>query len=796
MPKFTIEEAQKLLYERDFVRNLGVIAHIDHGKSTLTDSLLAASGLLAEKVAGEARATDTRDDEQERGITIKTTGISLVHDYKNKTYLVNLQDTPGHVDFSGEVTSALRVVDGALIVVDAVEGVMVQTEVVTQQALAERVRPVLIINKVDRLITEMRMAPDNAYEQFKKIIKDFNTLVETYAPPEFKRIWRVDPRQGTVAFGSAIHRFGLTIPALAEIWHEKTGQPIDMLIKNLWMKKNFVEGVLKPAYAIYQKAEEKDIESLKKVAAQLTLRIDEHVWLEPPKRIAKALLEQWLPVEKAVLDMVVQFCPSPIEAQKYRLKSFWEGDFESDEGKGLLECNPDSSVMISISKMIPGRAKRIIAMGRVFSGTVEAGQKITALLPGYRPGSKERTFTTNIQQVAMLMGAKPEKVDSVPAGNIVALQGLRGATASSTVTSSDSTMPFNALSYAVEPVVTIAIEAKSPSELPKLAEGLQLMELVDPSLKTKVNEETGEFLLSGTGELHLEIAVKDLQDLQRIEVTQSEPIVVFRLAKSPNKHNRLWVRAAPLEPKVIKLIEERRIGQYTDRKEMGQILRDEAGWDAKVGRKVWGMGPAENDPNFYVDATKGVQYLREVKDYIVQGFRWAGKEGPLCGEPIFGIKFLLEDVKLHEDPVHRGAGQTMPVSRRACFGAMLMAEPILMEPIYKVQVQVPEQYLGNVYKVLTKRRGKVIDTQKREGTPLNVIIAEVPVTESFGITTELRSETSGFAFSQMVFSRWEKVPGNPMKLEEEGGGLARQFVEATRKRKGFHNPLPPKPEDY
>ncbi|MFW9905752.1 MAG: GTP-binding protein [Candidatus Thorarchaeota archaeon] len=807
MPKFTVEEAQKLLYNRDLVRNLGVIAHIDHGKSTLTDSLLAACGLLAEKIAGEARATDTRDDEQERGITIKTTGISLVHEFNKKTYLVNLQDTPGHVDFSGEVTSALRVVDGALVLVDAVEGVMVQTEVVTQQALAERVRPVLIINKVDRLITEMRMSPEDAYEKFKTIIRDFNILIDTYAPPEFKKNWRVDPRQGTVAFGSAIHRFGLTIPALAEIWHEKTGQPIDKLIKNLWMKNNFVNGVLKPTYEIYQKAEDNDLDSLKKVAKQLELRLDETVWLEPPKRIAKALLEKWLPVEKAVLDMVIQFCPSPLAAQKYRFKSFWTGDFDTEEGKGLLNCDENAPVMIALSKMIPGKAKRIIAMGRIFSGKVRAGQKISALLPGYKPGSKERCFTTNIQQVSMLMGGKTEKVEEIPAGNIVALQGLRGATASSTITSLETVMPFHALSYAVEPVVTVAIEAKTPSELPKLAEGMQLLELVDPSLKTKINEETGEYLLSGTGELHLEIAVKDLQDLQRIEVVQSEPIVVFResvkgesymqsLAKSPNKHNRLWVRAGPLDEGAIKLIEKGSINQYTDRKEMAQLLRDEAGWEAKAGRKVWGMGPEEDDPNFYIDATKGVQYLREVKDYIIQGFRWAAKEGPLCGEPFYGVRFMLEDVKLHEDPVHRGAGQIMPVSRRACFGAMLMAEPILLEPIYKVQVQVPEQYLGNVYKVLTKRRGRVIDTQRREGTPLNIIIAEVPVTESFGITTELRSETSGFAFSQMVFNHWEKVPGDPTKPEEEGGGLARQYVVTTRQRKGFHHPLPPKPEDY
>ncbi len=807
MHKFTIEEASKLLYNQDFVRNLGVIAHIDHGKSTLTDSLLAASGLLAEKIAGEARATDTREDEQERGITIKTTGISLVHDFNNQTYLINLQDTPGHVDFSGEVTSALRVVDGALVVVDAVEGVMVQTEVVTQQALAERVRPVLIINKVDRLITEMRMNPEDAYEQFKKIINEFNILIDTYAPPEFKKEWRVDPRQGTVAFGSAIHRFGLTIPALAEIWHEKTGQPIDKLIANLWAKNNFVNGVLKPTYEIYEKAETGDIESLKKVAAQLDLRLDDTVWLEPPKRVAKSLLEKWLPVEKAVLDMVIQFCPSPKKAQLYRFKSFWNGDKESKVGKSLNECDKDGPVMISLSKMIPGKAKRIIAMGRIFSGTITAGQKIVVLLPGYHPGAKERMFITNVQQVSMLMGAKTEKVEAIPAGNIVALQGLRGATASTTVAADENTIPFKALSYAVEPVVTVAIEVKNPSELPKLAEGLQLMELVDPSLKTKINEETGEFLLSGTGELHLEIAVKDLQDLQHIEVSQSDPIVVFResvnsvsyqqaLAKSPNKHNRLWVRAAPLEPVIIKLIDKGQIDQYTDRKEMGQILREQAGWDSKEGRKIWGMGPEEDSPNIYLDATKGIQYLREVQDYILQGFRWAAKEGPLCGEPFHGIKFMIEDVKLHEDPVHRGAGQVMPVSRRACFGAMLMAEPILLEPIYKVQVQVPESYLGNVYKVLTKRRGRVIDTTRREGTPLNIIFAEVPVTESFGITTELRSETSGFAFSQMVFSHWEKVPGDPMKPEEQGGSLARKYVLETRKRKGFHNPVPPEAEEY
>ncbi|MHA2271874.1 MAG: GTP-binding protein [Candidatus Hodarchaeales archaeon] len=806
MPKFRVDEAVEMMKDRIHVRNLGIIAHIDHGKTTLTDSLLAESGLLAEKVAGEARATDTREDEQERGITIKTTGISLVHAIGDQTYLINLQDTPGHVDFSGEVTSALRVVDGALVVVDAVEGVMVQTETVTRQALLEKVRPVLYINKVDRLITEMRMSPENAYEKFKEIIRDFNVLIETYAPPEFKKKWRVDPRQGTVAFGSAVHRFGLTIPALAEIWSKKTGKDEKELVQSLWMKNNFVPGVLKPTYAIYEATETENIDFLHKVTKQIGVKLDEDEWRLPPKRVAKAILEKWQPVEKAILDMVCRFCPNPIDAQKYRIGTIWEGQSDSEIGKAMVDCDENGPVMIVLSKMIPMRAKRIVAMGRVFSGTIKSGTKVACLLPGYAKGGRERRFVTNIQNVSILMGKDTEQAGEVPAGNIVALYGLRGAVASSTVTSSDDVEGFKSLAYAVEPVVTVAIEAKNPRELPRLAEGMKLIELVDPSLKAHINEETGEYLLSGTGELHLEIAVKDLQDMQKMEVMQSQPIVVFResvdavsmtqaLAKSPNKHNRLWVTAEPAGSETVELLETGQITAYTDSKEMARILRD-SGWDAQEARKVWGFGPEENGPNVIVDATKGVQYLREIKDYIIQGFRWAAGEGPLCGEPMHSVKYKLHDCKLHEDPAHRGVAQVMPVARRVCFGASLLASPILLEPYYRIQIQVPEDHLGAVYKVITRRRGRITDTSRREGTPLNVVTGELPVAESFGMTAELRSETSGFAFAQMVFDHWEKVPGDPMKTASEGGGLSREFVEKTRERKGMHSNAPPNADQY
>ena len=810
MAKFTVEDAKELFKNVENVRNMGIIAHIDHGKSTLSDSLLAESGLIKEEIAGKARATDTREDEQERGITIKTTGISLGHWYNDQHYLINLQDTPGHVDFSGEVTAALKVVDGALVVVDAVEGVMVQTETVVSQALAERVRPVLMINKIDRLITEMRLPPEQAYEQFRKIISEFNVLVETYAQPEFKNAWQVDPKKGTVAFGSAYHRFGLTIPALAEIWSKKTGKPKDVLTNAFWQKDNFVKGVLTPAYQIYQMSEEGNIEKLKEVVKSLGLKLQDDVWLLSPKEMAKSILSKWLPVEKAVLDMVVQYLPSPMTAVKPvaegghgRIRSAWSGDLESELGKSLQHCDPNGPVMIVLSKMILFRAKRVVAMGRIFSGTLRKGSKVTFFLPGYTEGSKERKQTTNVQGVAILMGKDVEDVDEIPAGNVVAISGLRGAFAGSTVSSLEDVKPFKGLTFAVEPVVTVSIEAKNPRELPKLVEGMELIQLVDPSIKAKINEETGEYLLSGTGELHLEIAVKDLQDMQNIEVKQSDPIVTFResistitpeavLAKSPNKHNRLFVIAEPLNQGVIDAIEAGEIGPYVDEKEIANILRNN-GWDKDDSRKVWGLAPGEDGANMFVDKTKGVQYLRDVQEYIVQGFRWSASEGPLCGEPYYGIKFSIVDCTLHEDTVHRGVGQIMPVARRACYGAILSSKPILMEPIYKINVNVPEKYLGPVYKVLSKRRGRIVDTKTKEGSPLNIVVGEVPVSESIGINTELRSETSGYAFSQMIFDHWEKVPGDPMKKD---GGLARQFVEATRKRKGFHNPLPPDPEEY
>ncbi len=796
-----------LMKQKEKIRNIGVIVHIDHGKTTLTDSLLAAAGVLSSRIAGEARMMDLREDEQERGITIKTTGISLFHELEETEYIINLQDTPGHVDFSGEVTSALRVVDGALVVVDAVEGCMVQTEIVTRQALDERVRPVLFINKIDRLITEMRMTPEEAYEQLVKIVRDYNLLIDTYAAPEFKDKWNVSPVGGSVAFGSAKHRWGFTIPSLAKAYSSKTGKDPKELVKPMWQKSNFVKLMLAPLYQIYQSAEDGNKDFLKKAMEVIGITLADDEWIAAPKELAKTILERWLPVANAILDMIVKFVPNPLEAQPYRAFAAWTGTKDSPIAEALDKVDENGPVMIAISKMIPMRAKQIVAMGRIFSGTIRSGQRIKVLLPGYQPGRKDRNFTTNIQQVSILMGKETHNVDAVPAGNIVALYGIRGAFSGSTVTSLDEVEPFEALHFAVEPVVTISVEPKNPTELPRLVDGLKLMELVDGSLKTVINEETGEYLISGTGELHLEITIKDLQDLQKLEVTTSKPIVVFResvsaksihpvLAKSPNKHNRIWLTSEPLDKQLAVDLENKKVPPYLDDKSRAALLRETYNWDRVSARGLWGFGPEHDDTNAMVDQTKGIQYLREIRDYTLAGFRWASKEGPICGEPMYGVRFNIEDVKLHEDTIHRGVAQVMPAARKSCYGAFLNAQPILLEPIYQAQIQAPEDQMGSIYKVLTKRRGKILDTQRREGTPLVVILGELPVAESFGLVAELRSETSGSAFSQLTFLKWARMPENVMKSEEDGGGISRLAVEETRQRKGYRKAQPPKPSDY
>jgi elongation factor 2 len=727
MPKFRqTAEILRLMSRKEDIRNIGIIAHIDHGKTTMTDSLLAEAGLLSPKIAGEARALDYLEEEQKRGITIKTANISLLHEMGGRSYVINLIDTPGHVDFTGKVTRALRAIDGAVVVVDAVEEVMVQTETVTRQALEERVRPVLFINKVDRLIRELRLTPDEIQKKLVRIIRDFNNLIDIYGEPEFKERWKVDPTKETVAFGSALHKWGFTL-RIAQEKGIKFKDIVDAYTKN------------------------------------------EH-----------QALPQLLPLHNAILDMVVKNHPNPIEAQKYRLPKIWRGDVNSEIGQAMLNCedNGPTVMCITMAQMDPHAG--LVATGRLLSGSIKEGDHV------YLVGARKEY---RVQQVSMYMGAFREVVNQITAGNIAALLGLDLARAGETLVDAahkDAMVPFERIKYVSEPVVTIAIEPKHPKDLPRLVDAMNRLSIEDPNLVTTINRETGEYLLSGMGELHLEIAVKFLRDYGGgIEIVTSRPIVVYResvagqgivaMAKSPNKHNRFWVQVEPLEERVIEMIEKGELAEEMGRKQIGNILYKQVGWPTDEARNVWAL---EEHKNIIIDLTKGVQYLREARDMIISGFRWACGAGPLCEEPLRGVKVKLIDVQLHEDPVHRGPAQVMPAIRRAILGSFLTAKPVLLEPVYRIGISVPAQWVGECSSIITRKRGRILSSEQKGA--LTMITGYIPVAETFGLSAEMRSATSGHAFWQCTFDHWEKAPET----------VTAEVIKQIRERRGLPPEIP------
>jgi elongation factor 2 len=716
----------KLMRNKEYIRDIGIIAHIDHGKTTMTDSLLAEAGLLSPKIAGQARALDYLEEEQKRGITIKTANISLLHESDGKPHIINLIDTPGHVDFTGKVTRALRAIDGAVVVVDAVEEVMVQTETVTRQALNERVKPILFINKIDRLIKELKLSPEETQKKISRIIRAFNNLIEIYGEPQFKEEWKVDASKGTVTFGSALHRWGFTLEIA-----KKKGIKFDDVIE------------------AYKDGRWED-------------------------------LQKTVPLHAAILDMVVKNLPNPVEATKYRIPKIWKGEIDSKIGQAMVNCDPNGPTVICITNTQLDPHAGLVATGRVFSGDIKEGDRV--YLVGAKKGYR-------VQQVSMYMGAFREVVSHLDVGNIAALLGLDLARSGETLVDTSymkSMVPFERITYVSEPVVTIALEPKHPKDLPRLVDVMHHLSIDDPNLVTTINKETGEYLLSGMGELHLEIAIKFMKDYApRLDIITSQPIVVYReaiskpsitaMAKSPNKHNRFFIQVEPLEENVIAMIESGDISEIMGRRRIGEALHEEAGWPVSESRNVWTI---EDHRNIFVDLTKGVQFMREIQEMALAGFRWACEAGPLCDEPIRGMKVKLKDVQLHEDPVHRGPAQIMPAIRKAIFGSFLTADSVLLEPVYKMQVSVPSQWVGEVSSLMTRKRGRILSSGQK-GAGLGVD-GYIPVAETFGLAADLRSATSGHAFWQNQFDHWEKVPES----------IAGEIIAGIRKRRGLPPDVP------
>ncbi|KAJ1430755.1 Tr-type G domain, conserved site [Sesbania bispinosa] len=829
MVKFTVDELRRIMDLKHNIRNMSVIAHIDHGKSTLTDSLVAAAGIIAEEVAGDVRMTDTRQDEAERGITIKSTGISLYYemsdnDLKNfkgeregNEYLINLIDSPGHVDFSSEVTAALRITDGALVVVDCVEGVCVQTETVLRQALGERIRPVLTVNKMDRCFLELHLDAEDAYLTFQRVIESANVIMATYEDALLGDV-QVYPEKGTVAFSAGLHGWAFTLTNFAKMYASKFGVDEGKMMSRLWgenffdpatkkwtnkdtgsstCKRGFVQFCYEPIKQIIELCMNNQKDKLWPMLQKLGVNLKSEEKELTGKALMKRVMQSWLPASSALLEMMIFHLPSPAKAQKYRVENLYEGPLDDPYASAIRNCDPEGPLMLYVSKMIPASDKgRFYAFGRVFSGKVSTGMKVRIMGPNYVPGEKKDLYVKSVQRTVIWMGKKQETVEDVPCGNTVAMVGLdHFITKNATLTSEKEVdaHPIQAMKFSVSPVVSVAVTCKVASDLPKLVEGLKRLAKSDPMVVCTISE-TGEHIIAAAGELHLEICLKDLQDdfMNGAEISKSDPIVSFRetvfeksshtvMSKSPNKHNRLYMEARPMEDGLAEAIDDGKIGPRDDPKNRSKILSEEFGWDKDLAKKIWCFGPETTGPNMVVDTCKGVQYLNEIKDSVVAGFQIASKEGPMADENMRGVCFEICDVVLHADAIHRGGGQIIPTARRVFYAAMMTAKPRLLEPVYLVEIQAPEQALGGIYSVLNQKRGHVFEEIQRPGTPLYNVKAYLPVVESFKFNESLRAQTGGQAFPQLVFDHWDVVPSDPL----EPGTPAATHVAEIRKKKGL-----------
>lgn len=815
------------------IRNMSVIAHVDHGKSTLTDSLIQRAGIISSNQGGGARFTDSRADEQERGITIKSTGVSMFFelpedimcDVKQETkgnqFLVNLIDSPGHVDFSSEVTAALRVTDGALVVVDCVEGVCVQTETVLRQALTERIRPVLIVNKVDRALLELQLDPEALYINFLRVIETVNVVIATYFD-EAVGSCQVSPELGNIAFGSGLQGWAFTLHQFAVRYSKKFGIDRTKMMERLWgdnfynattkkwttaannedgtpNARGFNMFVLDPIYKLVKSIMADETEKYREMIQKLQIKLLDEELEKRGKDLLKLVLRRFLPAADALLEMFAIHLPSPVTAQKYRAETLYEGPLDDECAIGIRNCDPNGPLMLYVSKMVPTSDKgRFYAFGRVFSGTVKSGMKVRIQGPNYEPGKKDDLFVKSIQRTVLMMGRYVEPIEDCPAGNTIGLVGVdQFLVKSGTITTSETAHNLKVMKFSVSPVVRVAVEVKNANDLPKLVEGMKRLSKSDPCVLC-YTAETGEHIVAGAGELHLEICLKDLEeDHACVPLRISEPVVQYcetirekssqvALSKSANNHNRIFMTAEPIEEECIKDIEAGKVGPRDEFKARARFLSEEHGWDVGDARKIWAFGPNTFGPNVIVDTTKAVQYLNEIKDSVVSGFQLASAEGVLCAESMRGCRFNIVDVTLHADAIHRGGGQILPTTRSVIYASQLLADPALFEPVYLVEIQCPDRAMGGIYGVLNRRRGHVFLEEQRPGTPMFNIKAYLPVNESFGFTADLRSHTGGQAFPQCVFDHWQLMTGNPLEYTSKAGIV----VQATRKRKGLSAEVP------
>ncbi|GAA5927895.1 hypothetical protein JCM3775_002757 [Rhodotorula graminis] len=820
----------------DSVRNIAIVGHLHHGKTSLVDMLVHETHKVDVDPQQPLRYTDTHVLSQARKVSIKSTPMSLVlQNTKGKSYLVNMIDTPGHSNFVDEIAAGVRVADGAVVVVDAVEGVLLTATQTIQHLVKNRVPITLVVNKVDRLILELRLPPGDAYFKLRQTIEEVNTVISELDPDP---ALRVSPERGNVAFASAQMGWCFTLKSFAKMYADTYGPiELDQFAARLWgniyyhpdtrkfsrvaapgAKRGFEHFVLEPLYKLYSQVLGEDSDKLRHTLEQLGIHLKPAAFKMDARPLLRLVLHHFFGPASGLVDMVVQHVPNPRDAARAKVESTYTGELDSPLGKALLACDPAGPLAIQVVKLYPSPdATEFRAFGRVLSGTAQVGMDVKVLGEGYSPEDDEDMVHQQIGAVVIGEARYDIETDAMPAGNFVHLSGVDSSiTKTATLIAADYDASelriFRPLAHFTQSVLKVSVEPLMPSELPKMLDGLRKVNKTYPLVETRV-EESGEHVLVGTGELYLDCALHDLRKMfAEIEIKVSDPVVRFCetvvetsalkcYADTPNKKNKITMIAEPLERGIAEDIETGKVSIRLPPKQLGQHFQQKYGWDLLASRSIWAFGPDEQGPNLLVDDTLpsdvDKKLLYSVKESIKQGFQWGCREGPLCDEPIRNVKFRLLGADLAQEPIYRGGGQVIPTARRVCYSSFLMATPRLQEPVYFVEIQTPQDCIPAIYEILARRRGHVTKDIPKPGSPLYTVQAYIPVVDANGFETDLRTHTLGQAFCLQTFDHWSICPGDPLDktiqlrpLEPAPAqALARDFVLKTRRRKGLNDQI-------
>ena len=856
--KFTVEEEDlpPVYFDRGFlsdlmsfpeqVRNIALCGHLHHGKTSIMDMLVAQTHDVSSFMEGKTgkardeqlRYTDTHILERERGLSVKAAPMSLVlQGTSGKSHLLNIIDTPGHVNFADEVAASLRLVDGVILVVDVVEGVQTQTEMTIKHAVLADLPMVLLINKIDRLMLELKLPPTDAYFKLKHVVEEVNTHIENTVPGRGEK-FRVSPEKGNVAFACSSMGWCLTLPGFAKMYAESYPSAefdVAEFSRRLWgniffnprsrkftrqaveerARRSFVHFVLEPIYKLYSHSLSESPEDLKKTLASLGITLKPSQLKANAKDLLKMVCEQFFGPASGFVDMVVQHVPSPVKGAKQKLQNYYTGPQDSKTAESMLDCDPDAPLVVHVTKLFNTQdAQGFHSFGRVMSGTAKPGDKVRVLGENYSIDDEEDMVNATIESVWIAESRYNIPVSGVPAGNLVLLGGVDNSIVKSAtmvapkLEDNEDAYIFKPVVYFFESVFKVAVEPVNPSELPKMLDGLRKINKSYPLITTKV-EESGEHVVLGTGELYMDCVLHDLRRMYaQMEIKVSDPVIRFCetcvdqsamkcYAQTPNKQNKLTFVAEPLDDGIAEDIETGKVNITDPVRKVGKFFEENYGYDILASRNIWAFGPDDKSPNILQNDTLPSEVdqklLRGVKETIRQGFSWATREGPLCEEPIRNVKFKMTDLELASEAIFRGGGQIIPTSRRACYSSFLMAGPRLMEPMYSCTMLGPANAVSSLYTVLARRRGHVLSDAPIPGTPLYSVKGLIPVIDSFGFETDLRIHTQGQATVSLVFDRWSIVPGDPLDKNVKLRPLepastqatARDFVLKTRRRKGL-----------